>query len=363
MRYGKFKPTTFPLRSTSGFEKIFTNAASLGMILAGFVAFVVILHFGQPIMAPVALAVVIGLMFGPLADRLESMGLPPSVSAVVVMLAFLVLIMVFGLAFAVPLSDWVARLPLIWERIQRIVADWKGVMTSVGSLGEQLRELTGANEGMKVQIDESNTAADLAYLAPNIIAQVIIFLASLYFFLSSRHAIRNGILRLCMSRRLRWRVAHIFRDTENLVSRYLMVITIINICLGAAVSLAMFALGVPSPILWGMLAGTLNYVVYIGPALMAVILFGVGIATFTAFPWILAPAAAYLFINFIEAQFVTPSVLGRQMTLSPFVVFLTLVFWLWMWGPIGGFIATPLLLVVSVSIYHIVPIVPSREVR
>tara|TARA_Y100000780_G_scaffold184677_1_gene170874 strand:- start:402 stop:692 length:291 start_codon:yes stop_codon:yes gene_type:complete len=96
---------------------------------------------------------------------------------------------------------------------------------------------------------------------------------------------------------------------------------------------------------------------------MAVILFGVGIATFTAFPWILAPAAAYLFINFIEAQFVTPSVLGRQMTLSPFVVFLTLVFWLWMWGPIGGFIATPLLLVVSVSIYHIVPIVPSREVR
>ena len=75
MRYGKFKPTTFPLRSTSGFEKIFTNAASLGMILAGFVAFVVILHFGQPIMAPVALAVVIGLMFGPLADRLESMGI------------------------------------------------------------------------------------------------------------------------------------------------------------------------------------------------------------------------------------------------------------------------------------------------
>ncbi|WP_206662417.1 AI-2E family transporter [Pseudohoeflea suaedae] len=351
------------MRSASGFEQVFTNAASLASILVGLVAFSIILEYGQPILAPVALAIVIGLMFGPMADRLESLGLPPAISAVVVVLSFLILIMIFALAFAVPLSDWVNRLPLIWDRIRSIVADWKGVMTSVGSLGDQLRELTGNNEGMKVQIDESSTAADLAYLAPNILAQVVIFLASLYFFLSSRHGIRNGILRLCMSRRLRWRVAHIFRDTENLVSRYLMAITVINVCLGAVVALAMFLLGVPSPILWGMLAGTLNYIVYIGPAVMVVILLGVGVSTFTVFPWILAPAAAYLFINFIEAQFVTPSVLGRQMTVSPFIVFLTLVFWLWMWGPIGGFIATPLLLVVSVTIYHIVPIVPSNEMR
>jgi len=363
MRYGKFKPTAFPLRPASGFDQIFTNAALLAAIIVGFLALTAILHFGQPILAPVALAVVIGLMFGPMADRLERLGMPPAVSAIVVVVTFIVLLLIFALAFAVPLSDWVNRLPLIWERIQSIVADWKGVMKSVGDLGEQLRDLTGAGEGMKVQIDGSSTAVDIAFLAPGILAQVLIFLASLYFFLSSRHVIRNGVLRLCMSRRLRWRVAHIFRDTENLVSRYLMAITFINVGLGVAVSAVMFAIGVPSPLLWGLLAASLNYVVYIGPALMALILFGVGISTFTGFPEILLPAACYLFINFIEAQFVTPSVLGRQMTISPFIVFLTLVFWLWLWGPIGGFIATPLLLVVSVSIYHIVPIVPSREIR
>lgn len=363
MRYGKFKPTAYPLRPASGFDQIFSSAASIASILVGFVAFAVVLHFGKPVLAPVALAVVIGLMFGPLADRLERAGLPPAASAVIVVLTFLILLLVFAVGFAVPLSDWVNRLPMIWSRIQSIVADWRGVMKSVGELGEQLRDLTGSGSGMKVQIDETSTAVDIAFLAPGILAQVLVFLASLYFFLSSRHAIRSGILRLCMNRRLRWRVAHIFRDTENLVSRYLISITIINVGLGAAVSLAMFALGVSSPLLWGLLAAALNYVVYIGPALMAVILLGVGIATYMEFPAILLPPACYLFINFIESQFVTPSILGRQMTISPFIVFLTLVFWLWMWGPIGGFIATPLLLVVSVSIYHIVPIVPSRELR
>ena len=363
MRYGKFKPTAYPLQPATGFSQIFNNTASIATILIGLIALIVVLDIGQPILAPVALAVVIGLMFGPMADRLESLGLPPAASAIIVVLTFLILLLVFAVGFAVPLTDWVNRLPMIWARVQSIVADWRGVMKSVGELGEQLRDLTGSGSGMKVQIDESSTAADIAFLAPGILAQVLIFLASLYFFLSSRHTIRSGILRLCISRRLRWRVAHIFRDTENLVSRYLVAITFINIGLGAAVALVMFALGVPSPLLWGLLAAALNYVVYIGPALMAAILLGVGIATYTEFPWILLPTASYLFINFLEAQFVTPSVLGRQMTISPFIVFLTLVFWLWLWGPIGGFVATPLLLVVSVTIYHIVPIVPAPEVR
>lgn len=358
MRYEKLRPPIVRLPPKTGIEKIIGHTATISVIVMGVLALGAILHLAEAVLAPVTLAVVVGLMFGPFADRLERLGLPPTISAGIVVFTFLVLIMVFATAFAVPLSDWVARLPIIWERVQQVVADWRGVVDSIMSIGDQLKELTGDDTSMEVTVDEGNPATNLAVLAPGVIGQVLIFLASLYFYLASRHAIRAAVLRTCINRRLRWRTAHIFRDTENFVSRYLISITCINIGLGVFVALAMLALGVPSPLLWGLLAGTLNYVVYIGPALMSVILLGVGLVSYDAFPQILYPAGAYLLLNMIEAQFITPSVLGRQLTISPFIVFLTLVYWLWMWGPIGGFVGVPILLIISVSLNHILPLLP-----
>ena len=125
---------------------------------------------------------------------------------------------------------------------------------------------------------------DIAALAPELVAQIILYLGSLYFFLAGRDTIRVGILSLCLSRRLRLRTAHIFRDAEWFVSRYLLSI---NLGLGLATAAAMAALGVPQPILWGMLAFGLNYLIYIGPAVMAVILFGAG----SAFMTVLRPSS------------------------------------------------------------------------
>ncbi|MBW3097280.1 AI-2E family transporter [Pseudohoeflea coraliihabitans] len=363
MRYERLRPPIVRLPPKTGLDKILSQTATISLILLGLLGLNALLYFGEAVLSPVALALVVGLMFGPFADRLERLGLPPPLSAAVVVLTFLILLMFFITGFAVPLSDWVNRLPLIWQRVQSIIADWQGVMDSVSSLGAQLKDLTGAETKMEVTVDDTNAAAEIAFLAPGIIGGVLIFLASLYFYLSSRHAIRAAVLRLCMTRRLRWRMAHIFRDAETLVSRYLISITIINVGLGVLVSMAMFALGVPSPFLWGLLAASLNYIIYIGPALMALILLAVGLATYSTMPAMFYPMLTYLLLNFVEAQFITPSVLGRQLTISPFIVFLTVIYWLWMWGPIGGFVAVPLLLVVAVTINHILPLMPLSGVE
>ncbi len=123
-----------------------------------------------------------------------------------------------------------------------------------------------------------------------------------------------------------------------------------------AVSIAMWLIGVPSPLLWGMMAGALNYIIYIGPFAMFLILLAVGLASFTAPAAILAPAMAYLLLNLTEAQFVTPMTLGKRLTLNPFVVFLALAFWLWIWGPVGGFVAVPALLVVYAVVRNVLPL-------
>jgi predicted PurR-regulated permease PerM len=140
-----------------------------------------------------------------------------------------------------------------------------------------------------------------------------------------------------------------------MVSRYLLSITVINMIEGAAVGVALHLIGVPSALLWGALAAVTNFVVFIGPIVMVVILFMVGLTEFDTLGASLLPVAVYLVINMLEAQFVTPMVIGRTMTLNPFVVMLALIFWIWLWGPLGGFIAIPALLVLYAVIRNIVP--------
>ena len=167
-----------------------------------------------------------------------------------------------------------------------------------------------------------------------------------------------AILSLCMTRRLRWRFAHVFRDVEALVSRYLLSITAVNTCLGVAVSAAMWAIDIPSPLLWGVLAFCLNYAIYIGPAIMAVLMLCVGLATSSGVE-ILLPAVLYLSLNLVEAQFITPTIVGRAVTINPFVIFLALAFWIWLWGPVGGFIAVPFCLICLAIFRNIVPLAQS----
>ncbi|MGE0585968.1 MAG: AI-2E family transporter [Flavobacteriaceae bacterium] len=342
------------LRPKTDFEIILGRASRLAVVGIGLTALVGVLYFAKLVFAPIALALVIGLMFGPLATRVERTGIPPAASASIIVILFITIIAAFVMAFAVPLSDWVERLPEIWRRLQAVVRDWKGVISTLGAAQEELRNLTGGAGVMSVKVDDGGAVESVAILAPSILAQFIVFLASLYFYVASREAFRVAILRLCINRRLRWRVAHVFRDVERLVSRYLLSITLVNIGLGAVVAIALWAVGVESALLWGVLAGVLNYVIYVGPAIMVVILTGVGLAGFDGGA-VFLPPLIYLFFNFLEAQFVTPYVIGRNVTLNPFIVFLAIVFWLWLWGPVGGFVAVPLVLIFYTIFINIVP--------
>ncbi len=252
-----------------------------------------------------------------------------------------------------PLSDWMDKLPLIWSQLQSQLTSWQGFFASVASLQSELQNAMGQSGNMQVSVDDTSAVESVFYFAPTFMAQLILFLASLYFVILTRPHFRESLMRMCDDHHQRRNVATAIQSIETRLSTYLVSITFINVGLGASVSLVMWALGVPSPLLWGMLAGMLNYIVYIGPAVMVAVLIGVGLATGNTLFAILTPPAAYLVLNLIEAQFVTPTVLGRTMTLNPFVVFLTIAFWIWLWGPAGGFVAVPLLLI-AYSIFETV---------
>lgn len=346
------------LQPKSGMEVLLGRAAQISAIVLAVLALCAALEYAQVLLAPVALAFTIGLMLAPLARRVERTGLPPSVSALVVTFTFMFLLVAALVVFSVPLQTWADRLPLIWAKLQIEIEAWREPIGALSSLREQLKDAMGAEDANLVVEEAADPVSSLAIMAPSIVGQFLLFLASLYFFVAARDSIRMAVLTLCIGRRSRWRTARIFRDAERLVSRYLLSITVINAGLGAAVGVAMLAVGMPSPFLWGVLAGVLNYVVYVGPAITAVIIGLVALATFDGTAQVLLPPAVYLFVNFIEAQFVTPTVIGRAMTLNPLVVFLAIAFWLWLWGPVGGFVAVPFLLIGAAIIGHVFPASP-----
>lgn len=338
----------------SNVELLLQRAAQTSIILVGFVTAVFALEAGEYVLAPASLGIVIGLMLGPVATRIENRGLTPGFSATLVLLLFVSLIALFVIALAAPLSFWLTRLPQIWADLQVQLAELKGPIESIRNFRDQMREVVGAEE-VTVSVDDGVGVENVVVLAPAVIAQTLIFFACLYFFVATRHQTRTALLKLCLGRRLRWRVAHIFRDTESMVSRYLLSITLINIGEGVAVAGGMYLVGMPSPALWGALAALLNFIVFIGPTAMVAILFLVGLTEFDTLGGSLVPVFLYLAINLVEAQFVTPMVVGRTMTLNPFIVVLALIFWIWLWGPLGGFIAIPALLVVYSILRNIVP--------
>ncbi|UJW86881.1 AI-2E family transporter [Devosia sp. SL43] len=352
--------------SESQFERVTGNASRIAMIFVGFLALLVALQVGQVFLAPVTLAIVIGLMFGPVADRVERFGVPPALSAGVVVLMLIGVIAAGVTLFAVPLSEWVARAPLIWNKLQLQLENLQGPLQALSAFQEQISGIFGSTNAMAVTVEDGGQVISLAMLAPAILAQVLIFLASLYFFVATRGHIRISVLSLCVSRRMRWRTAHVFRDVEQKVSRFLLSITFINACVGCAVSLAMWAIGMPSPILWGALAAVLNYIPYVGQGVMVLVLLAVGLGTQTGLENILLPVGCYVAINFIEGQIVTPHFIGRTMTLNPFIIFLSITFWLWAWGPVGGLVAVPTLLIATSVLAHMLPskpMVPSKPVR
>jgi predicted PurR-regulated permease PerM len=352
--------------SESQFERVTGNAARLAMVFVGFLALLWALQVGQVFLAPVTLAIVIGLMFGPVADRVERFGVPPALSAGVVVLMLIGVIAAGVALFAVPLSEWVARAPMIWNKLQMQIDNLQGPLQAVSAFQEQISGIFNNTNAMVVTVEDGGQVISLAMLAPAILAQVLIFLASLYFFVATREHIRISVLSLCVSRRMRWRTAHVFRDVEQKVSRFLLSITFINACVGCAVALAMWAIGMPSPILWGAMAAVLNYIPYVGQGVMVLVLLAVGLGTQTGLENILLPVGCYVAINFIEGQIVTPHFIGRTMTLNPFIIFLSITFWLWAWGPVGGLVAVPTLLITTSVLAHMLPskpLVPSKPVR
>ncbi len=152
------------------------------------------------------------------------------------------------------------------------------------------------------------------------------------------------------------RALRIVYGIEHSISRYLLSVTTINAGLGLVVGVAMWLTGMPQPIVWGTVAFLFNFLPYIGPAVGVGLSAAVAIVTFPSVPQALLVPALFLGATVLEGQFVTPILLGRRMELNTVAVFVTLVFWGWLWGIAGALMAMPFLVCLKVICDNIAPL-------
>jgi len=335
-----------------------SHAATIGLFVFALVA---ALWFAAAIAVPVAAAIVVGMVLGPFVDRLGRLGLPAFVAAAAVCLAAILLFHAVLAACALPLLGWIDRAPELWGDIRVKLEPLKEAVTSLGEVTKMVERAAGLDERGMVAVAGPGFLSNLATAAPAMVAEAIIFAGTLFFFLATRRDLKRAILGLCISRRTRLAAARIFTDSETVLSRYFSIITVINIGLGVATTLLAFLAGLPTPALWGVLAAVLNFAPYIGPALVTFILFMVSLATSDTIWQAAAVAGAFVALTTVEGQFITPAVLGRHHTLNPLLIFIAIAWWLWLWGPVGAFIAVPFLLIGTVAIDRLVGREAPRE--
>jgi len=156
-------------------------------------------------------------------------------------------------------------------------------------------------------------------------------------------------------RAARLRTLKIMNDIEHNLTGYLSVVALINIAVGICGGAAAWVAGLPDPVAWAVLGFILNFIPYIGALIMEAALFVVGLVTFPTLTHALVAPMIFLALATLEGHFITPSIMGRRLTLNPLIVFLSLVFWTWLWGPVGAFLAVPLLIVALVVANHLFP--------
>ncbi len=184
----------------------------------------------------------------------------------------------------------------------------------------------------------------IAYLS-SALTSFPLFLVVLLLFVVSWPDLRRGLVLTFAERESRLTALKILNDIEARLASYLRTVSVINLCVGVATGLICLLTRTPDAIGLGLLAATLNFIPIIGPIVMALALLLVGLATAPSIGAGFLPFAGFVLVITLEGQFITPSIIGRHLSLNGLAVILSLAFWTWLWGPIGAFLSSPLLIV------------------
>jgi predicted PurR-regulated permease PerM len=356
-------------RRASGFETIpvrepfllvekhpqLVTAICLSVLAA--LAICLALWAGQAFLLPIAVALVFSVILGPLCSRIEWFWIPRPIAAL------MALIIAGGIAYlafsliAQPAARWMEDAPQTIQRAERQLRKLQEPLKPLTDIAKEVQDLQivpqpSTPASRTVVIQQPGLAQSVLASVQTAVVQTGFVFILCYFLLITRGEFRTKLIAFQTTLRDRVRAARVFRDMERRVSGYIVTFSLINLVVGVGAGLACWQLGLPEPLMWGGLAALFNFIPFLGPVIMMGLLGLAGLATFDTLVQASFPVLAFMGISFLEANLITPTIVGRRMTLNPLAIILVVSFWIWIWGPVGGVIALPLLIMFKVICDH-----------
>jgi predicted PurR-regulated permease PerM len=343
-------------------ERDWPASALVAARLISFGAVCAALYFGQAVIVPIVLAALLTFLLSPLVTRLDRLRVPRVVGVLLVMTLVGGVIGGFGYVMAGQVQSFAAELPMHRQRIRTKINELLMLTRggAVENVQETLEDINDAVEdsgeppprGQQSRDDEPVRATleqsppllgNAQWLGPLFGAAGTFGLTLLLsiFMLIYREDLRNRLVSL--SGRPSLAVAtKAFADAGALISRYLLMQFVINATMGLAVGIGLYFIGVPYAALWGLAAGVLRYVPYVGPWIAALLPITVSLITAPGWEQVLTVAGLFVVLELLSNNVMEPLLYGHSVGLSPLAVIVAAIFWTWLWGPIGLVIATPI---------------------
>jgi predicted PurR-regulated permease PerM len=323
-----------------------TLIAGLGLI----VALPFALRSGAEFFLPVTAALVIAVALVPLLEWFERRGVPSRLAAALCLFIFLVITFFAIGSIVIPASDWVAQVPnrisKVQETLQPVLDLYKNLDRFIERTVNQIAITQERTRAVRIETPNSVMGL-LTTSAPHLLIQLFFALLVIFFFLAGWTTMRKKTIVSRGSFEGALTTARVIQQVVAATSTYIGTITLINVSLGALTALILWMLGMDSPLMWGGLVAVLNYIPYLGPIAAALLLGFGGLMTFTD-PWAaLLPPAIFIGLHQVEANVLTPLIVGRKLTINPLLILVSLSFWAWVWGTTGALMAVPLLIILK----------------
>ena len=306
------------------------------------------LRAGAEFFLPVTAALVVAIALVPMLEWLERQGVPSKLAAVMCVVIFLS-IMAFAIgSIVVPAMDWVVQVP---ERIGRVQSALAPVLDLYKSLDKYIDRIfsqivVSSSSARAVRVETPNSLLGLVTAsAPHAAIQLFFALLVVFFFLSGWTGMRRSTIKSRGSFEGAMTTARVIQQVVEATSTYIGTITVINVCLGALTALILWGLGMDSPVMWGGIVAVANYIPYLGPIVSAFRLFIGGLMTFPDVWAAMLPPAIFIGLHLVEANAITPMIVGRKIEVNPLLILVSLSFWAWIWGTTGALLAVPLLII------------------
>ena len=335
------------------------TARSTALVILAVLATLYTLYFARQFFIPIVFAVLLTLLLSPVIRAMARLRIPPPAGAAIVVLLLVGGVSVGIYELAGPAQTLANEAPATIAKANRKVrtlflAKVQRATSQVEKVAGTLGDSAGSRPARQLVVNTGpSVGARLLGTTQTLVGALLEIVILLYFLLAGGDLFVQKVIKIIPLAENKEKAVHIARATEAAVSAYLTTTLLVNVSEGIVVSLLLWTLGLPSPVLWGVVVAAVEFVPYLG-ALAAVVLLGLaGLTAFDNVGHALLVPGAFLLVNVIQANLVTPLLLGHRLTLNPVAIFIGLTFFFWIWGVAGAFLAVPLLATLKIFCDHI----------